>query len=156
MTPSERAPLIAKYKAGYDEVKNALAGITAAEWDHRPGPGKWSARETVHHLGDSEMMAAMRVRLLLAEDRPKIQAYDQDEFARRLHYDRPPEASLEAFRIARRSTAELLDRLTEAEWAREGTHSERGHYSVEIWLTSYAKHAFTHADQIRRARAARS
>ena len=47
------------------------------------------------------MTAAVRLRLLLAEDRPTIQGYDQDEFARRLHYDRPHEASLELFRLAR-------------------------------------------------------
>ena len=39
------------------------------------------------------------------------------------------EASLEAFKGARRSTAEILDRMTEAEWQREGTHSEHGRYT---------------------------
>ena len=38
----------------------------------------------------------------------------------RLHYDRPIASSLEAFRWARVSTAEILDRLTEDEWARAG------------------------------------
>ena len=66
------------------------------------------------------MTAAVRLRLLLAEDRPTIQGYDQDEFARRLHYDRPHEASLELFRCARESTAEILERLTPADWLREG------------------------------------
>jgi hypothetical protein len=66
-----------------------------------PGPGRWSAREIVHHLADSEMTAAIRLRRLLAEERPAIQGYDQEEFARRLHYDRPHEASLELFRAVR-------------------------------------------------------
>jgi hypothetical protein len=43
--------------------------------------------------------------------------------------------------------------MTEAEWSREGTHSESGHYSVIKWLEIYAHHAHNHADQIRRARA---
>ena len=42
------------------------------------------------------MTAAVRLRLLLAQDHPTIQGYDQDQFAERLHYDRPHEASLEA------------------------------------------------------------
>ncbi len=63
------------------------------------GSGKWSVREIVHHLADSEMTAAVRLRLLIAEDRPTIHGYDQDEFARRLYYDRPHEASLELFRL---------------------------------------------------------
>ena len=49
----------------------------------------------------------------------------------RLHYDRPIAASLEAFRWARVSTAEILDRLTDEDWARAGTHSESGAYSVD-------------------------
>ena len=60
---------------------------------------RWSVREIVHHLADSEMTAAVRLRLLLAEDRPTIQATIRIEFARRLHYDRPHEASLELFRL---------------------------------------------------------
>jgi hypothetical protein len=98
------------------------------------------------------MTAAIRLRLLVAVDNPAISGYDQDQFARRLHYDRPIEASLEAFKAARRSTAELMDRMTDAEWAREGTHTEHGRYSVVRWLEIYAAHAHKHADQIRVAR----
>jgi hypothetical protein len=134
-------------------VIEALDGITDKELDARLAPTKWSAREIVHHLADSEMTSAIRLRRLLAEDRPMILGYDQDEFARRLYYDRPVEASLEAFKAARRTTADILERMTETEWAREGTHSESGRYTVEGWLEIYADHAHNHADQIRRARA---
>ena len=102
------------------------------------------------------MTAAIRLRLLLAEDRPTIHGYDQEEFARRLHYDRPHEASLEAFRYARECTAQILERLTEADWLREGTHSEVGSYGVEKWLEIYAQHAHSHARQIVDARDAAS
>ena len=129
-----------------------MTGATDAELDARPAPGKWSAREIVHHLADSEMTSAIRLRLLLAEDRPEIRGYDQEEFARRLHYDRPIEASIDAFKAARRTTAEILDRMGEAEWQREGTHPEHGRYTVERWLEIYAAHAHNHATQILVAR----
>ena len=149
-----RKQLIDQYKAGYEVVAAALAGATDAELDAHPAPGKWSAREIVHHLADSEMTAAIRLRLLIATERPQIVGFDQEEFARRLYYDRPIEASVEAFKSARRTTAEILDRMTEAEWAREGTHSEHGRYTVERWLEIYAAHAHNHAEQIRVARGA--
>jgi hypothetical protein len=154
MTEQERKTLIEKYKDGYRVVAEALAGVDARELDARPAPNKWSAREIVHHLADSEMTSAIRLRMLLAEDRPAIKGYDQDEFARRLHYDRPHQASLEAFKYARETTAEILERMTPAEWAREGTHTEHGRYTVEGWLKIYAEHAHKHATQIRTARAA--
>ena len=153
MDKATRTKLIDQYKDGYRVVAESLAGATDQELDTPPAPGKWTAREIVHHLGDSEMTAAVRLRLLLATPRPQIMGYDQDEFARRLHYaTRPIEASLDAFNAARRSTAEILDRLTEAEWLREGTHSEVGRYTLEGWLEIYATHAHAHADQILVAR----
>jgi hypothetical protein len=134
-------------------VAEVLAGAPEEELDTAPAPGKWTAREVVHHLADSEMTSAIRLRLLLASPHPRIEGYDQEEFAKRLHYqDRPIEASLDAFNAARRSTAEILDRMTEVEWLREGTHSEIGRYTIERWLQIYSAHAHGHADQIRIAR----
>jgi DinB superfamily len=149
-----RNELIARYKDGYRVVVAALKGATEAELDARPAPGKWSAREIVHHLADSEMTSAIRLRLLVAEERAAIRPYDEAEFARKLHYDRPIDNSLLAFHAARTCTGELLDCLTDAEWAKEGTHPEHGRYGVERWLEIYADHAHNHADQITRARAA--
>ncbi|MCL4811417.1 MAG: DinB family protein [Vicinamibacteraceae bacterium] len=153
MDPETRRQLVQQYRDGVQAVLDALDGITDAELDARPGPGQWTAREIVHHLADSEMTSAIRLRLLVAGDRPAIVGYDQDAFARRLFYDRPIDASLLAFRAARETTAELLDRLSEDDWRRSGTHSEIGPYSVTLWLEIYAEHAVKHAGQIRRARA---
>jgi hypothetical protein len=154
MDPATRKQLVHRYKDGHRVVAEALRGATDEDLDTRPAPGKWSAREIVHHLADSEMTSAIRLRLLVATDDPTIAGYDQDEFARRLYYDRPIEASVEAFRSARQTTGEILDRLTEAQWSRRGTHSEHGQYTIENWLEIYAAHAHNHADQIRAARAA--
>jgi hypothetical protein len=141
------------YEDGYRVVLEALGGATEQELDAREAPGEWSPREVIHHLADSEMTSAIRLRRLIAEDRPVLVGYDQEEFARRLYYDRPIEGSLAAFKAARESTAQILHRMTEEEWAREGTHSEFGSYSVGNWLNDYSVHAHDHADQIRRARA---
>ncbi len=100
-------------------------------------------------------MSTIRLRRLIAEDEPLIQAYDEAEFARRLHYDRPIEPSLALFAAVRNANLELLATLTEDEWARTGTHSDDGPYSVERWLQIYADHGHDHADQIRRAREGR-
>jgi hypothetical protein len=152
MTRSERQKLIRRYKDGYRAVQSAVGGATRRELDARPAPGKWTAREIVHHLADSEMTAAIRLRRLLAEDAPVIHSYDQEEYARRLHYTRDIKAALNAVRAARETTAELLAELTPEEWLRAGTHPEHGPYTVEKWLTIYAAHAHNHAAQIKRAR----
>jgi hypothetical protein len=157
MDHATRRKLIDQYRDGYRVVTEALGGARGPELDTPPAPGKWSARDIVHHLADSEMTSAVRLRLLVASDHPQITGYDQDEFARRLHYDtRSLHASLAAFQAARLTTAEILERMTEEDWQREGTHSESGRYTVERWLEIYAAHAHGHADQIRAARQAAS
>ena len=155
MTQTERAALIARYRTGHAAVVDALRGITPAELDWRSSPEEWTAREVVHHLADSEMASALRVRRLLAEEAPAIQGYDENVYARRLRYrDRPIEAALRALEAARATTGELLDLLDDADWHRAGIHSELGAYSVDRWLAVYAGHAHDHAGQVLRARAA--
>ena len=155
MTPEERNDLIAKYASGYNDVMSALEGFPADSLGAHPIPGKWSAREIVHHLGDSESTSAWRLRRLLVEDNPLIQGYDQDEFATKLHYnDRDMLPALEAFRSARETTMQVIKLMSEDDWKRAGTHSESGAYTTEDWLRIYARHAHNHADQIRRLREA--
>lgn len=157
MTVEERQKLIAQYEGGYDEVVKALEGFPAELLTAHPIPDKWSAAEIVHHLADSETASGLRLRRLLAEDHPLIQGYDQDAYAARLNYnEREITPSLEAFRYARETTAQLFEFMSDADWHKEGTHSESGSYSSEDWLKIYAAHAHNHAAQIRRLREALS
>jgi len=153
MDAATRMALIQHYRDGYRAVAEALARIPENEMDLCRDPGDtWSPRRIVHHLADSEMTSALRLRRLIAEERPEIMAYDEQLWANSLYYDeRPIGPSLDALAAARASTADILSRLTEAQWAREGTHSEVGGYSVETWLEIYAAHARDHAAQMLRA-----
>jgi hypothetical protein len=151
----DRAELLRRYLDGTDAVRKAVEGLTDAQLDQPaaddPANG-WTARQVVHHLADSEMTSAIRLRRLLAEDAPVIAAYDENAFARRLHYDdRPIDDSLDAMAAARATSAQILERLSDEEWERAGTHTESGRYSVDDWLRIYADHGEDHAEQIRRA-----
>ena len=151
MDSERRRALIAQYNDGYRVVREALDQLTEEELDARPADG-WTPREVAHHLADSETTSYLRLRRLLAEDHPIILGYDEEEYARRLHYDRPIASSLEVLRAVRAASAELLETLSEDEWAREGTHSESGRYTMDDWLEIYAAHAHDHAAQILRMR----
>ena len=152
MDEERRRELVARYREGPGVVEDLVAGLTDQDLDRAAPEGGWTGREVVHHLADSEMTSAIRLRRLLAEDSPTIQGYDEEEFARRLHYDsRPVAPSLAALRAVRESTADLLDLLGEDDWSRSGTHTESGAYSVERWLEIYAAHAHDQARQIEQA-----
>jgi DinB superfamily len=153
MDAATRRQLIDKYREGPAVLEAAIGEVAAADLDH--SVEGWTPRQVAHDVADSEMTSAIRLRRLLAEERPLLTGYDEELFARRLHYsERPMDGSLEAVRGARASTLALLEVLSEEEWAREGTHSESGRYSVTDWLQIYAAHCHDHADQVRRAKRA--
>jgi hypothetical protein len=80
-----------------------------------------------------------------------ILGYDQDGWARALDYHSDPlEPALAAVEAARGRTVPLLRRLGEADWAKEGRHTESGRYTAEDWLRTYAEHLEGHAAQIGR------
>jgi hypothetical protein len=151
LSAPERDALIEQYARGADEVRRALAAVPKDALQWRPAPGKWSAHEIVVHCADSETNAALRIRYLLAEKSPLVVGYDQDEWARRFDSHAPPlEESLAAAAAARSRTVPLLRSLTEADWAKEGRHTESGRYTAEDWLRIYAAHMAGHARQIER------
>ncbi|HEV8596549.1 MAG TPA: DinB family protein [Candidatus Dormibacteraeota bacterium] len=151
MNEPERKRLIDQYRDGYRAVVDALQGMTEDELD-RSAEGGWTPRQIAHHLGDSEMMSALRIRRLLVEPEPVIHGYDEKGFAERLTADRPIQPSVEAMRWARETTGQLLERMTDDDWKIVGTHTESGPYGAEDWLRIYAAHAHDHAAQIKRAR----
>ena len=147
----DRKALLDQYRTGYDAVVSALKGVSEADLDDSPGEGEWTARMVVHHLADSEATAFVRLRRLIAEEDPVIVGYDEAEFARRLHYDRPIATSLAVLGAVRAASLELLEGLTPAEWQRAGNHTESGRYTVDDWLNIYASHSHDHASQLRKA-----
>lgn len=139
-----------RFQTGYAAVEAALADVSAEDLDLRPDDGGWTAREIVHHPADAETRAFVRLRRLIAEDHPHIDAPDDEAYARRLHYDRPVEPSLAVLQAVRVASLQLLDALTPEEWTRWGHHQRLGPYDVGDWLR-YSDHPHIHADQIRAA-----
>jgi len=131
----------------------AAADVTPATLDvHHPDG--WSARQVIHHVADSEAQSYARIRRLLAEPDPMIQGYDEAAWAcaPALGYTKLPiENSLAVFAAVRASSLDIIRRLTPADLALAGTHSESGPYSVARWLEVYSGHPAEHADQLRRA-----
>ena len=148
--------LLLKHDAtGFDDLVDALAGADSAELDRAPARDGWPVRQIVHHVADGDGNGYVRLRRLLAEDNPTLPDYDEREWATALRYDGPIEPSLAFMKSARVASFGLLQVLSEDDWQRHGTHTERGTYTMSDWLVDYAEHPHIHADQIRRARQGR-
>ena len=151
---SEIPELLERLRRGAELVAVSITGAAGSELDFVPAPGKWSIRQIVAHLSDSEIAAATRLRQIIAEENPKLEAYDQDAWANNLGYGRrKPSQALETFRRIRAENYELLKELPEAAFDRVGHHSERGPLTLKQLTQLVAEHAEGHAAQLRARRA---
>ena len=152
---SEVPELLERFRRGAELVASALTGAAGSEVDFKPAPDKWSVRQIVAHLSDSEMIASTRFRSILAEDNPTLIRADEKRWAENLDYShRKPSQSLETFRRVRAENYELLKDLPESAYSRIGTHNLRGQTTLLDWLQIFAVHAEKHTQQIRDTRAA--
>ena len=155
MTQAERRSLIDRYAEGPERLRAAIESVPEEARKWRPAAGKWSAHEIVCHCADAETVAAVRIRYVLCESDPLIEAYDQDRWSRELGYhDAALPPCLEVVRAVRAHTTALLRRLPDDAWSRKGRHSESGPYGAEDWLRIYAEHVHKHSAQIERNLAA--
>lgn len=152
---SELAELLERFRRGAELVAVSTTGAAGAMLDYQPGQNKWGVRTIVCHLADTEVVLAMRLRQIIAEDNPTLPAMNQDLWADRLDYRRRKlSQALESFRRTRAENYELLKELPEETFARTGHHTERGAVSLLDLLRIYAGHAEKHVSQIQAARAA--
>ena len=114
-------------------------------------PGKWSVVQVVQHLADSDLVAGYRIRMVVAENSPPLQGYDQDRWAREFQYDQVPlTAALDQLRSLRTANLRLWNRLTSDQLERVGVHSERGPESAGHILRLMGAHDLVHRRQIDR------
>jgi uncharacterized damage-inducible protein DinB len=133
------------------KLRAAIAGADDERLGRPEAAGKWSVRQVLAHLVDSDIVLGWRFRMILAHDRPEIQGYDQDLWAGRLHYDETdPTLALATFGVLRRWNLSLLARASAEDLARVGVHSERGEESVAHLIRMYAGHDTLHLRQIAR------
>lgn len=136
-------------------LRQAVAGLTP-EQDGTPElPGKWSVRQVVQHLADSELVGGFRFRMVLAHEGPSLPGYDQDLWAERLRYqDSDLSTALQEFTTLRQANLRLLRRATPDDLRRVSRHAERGEEPLGHMIRLYAGHDLVHLRQIARIRQA--
>jgi hypothetical protein len=156
MNKDERNEKIEQYGRGFQILMDALAQVPRDAWTYKPSTDDWSVREIIVHMGDSESMAALRLRKLIVEPGTTLMGYEEAKWAGALNYNaQDPDASLEIIRLARRTTHGLLKTLPDEVFGHSVKHPEYAEpYTFDKWLNIYARHIPDHVDQIKKTYAA--
>ena len=132
-------------------LERRTAGLDEAALRRPEVPGKWSVIEVIQHLADAELVLSFRTRMVLTEDQPELQGYDQDRWATELRYVGVPlDLALAQLRGLRAANLQLWRTLTPEQRQRTGLHSERGPESVDLMIRMMAAHDLVHRRQIDR------
>jgi hypothetical protein len=98
-----------------------LSGRDEEDGDFRYAAEKWSAKEVIGHICDSERIFAYRALRISRADSAPMEGFEQDDYVRNGPFAQRPLADLvEDFIAVRRATLSLLRSLDEAAWLRRG------------------------------------
>lgn len=129
----------------------AVRRVSPAQAAFRPAPGKWSIKEIVRHLADVELAYGFRYRMMLAQETPPLQPFDQDLWATNLVYQRADlPSALATFGAVRAENVALARRVGRGAWSRQGQHPQYGTVSVQQMLDHLVHHDANHLGQILR------
>ena len=131
------------------QLKEAVRGLTDAQYETPYREGGWTVRQVVHHLADSHMQSYGRFKMALTEDEPVIKTYEEGRWAEladtRLT---PPETSLVLLEALHSRWVVLLRSLTEEQWLRSFRHPALGLVGLVKAAELYAWHGKHHLAHI--------
>jgi hypothetical protein len=132
-----------------DELLDRFRTVPEAKGSHRYAPGKWSVRQLLVHLGDTERIMAYRALRIARGDTTPLAGFDEDEYALASGADAVPLAELVAgLADVRQATLVLFRHLPPAAWTRRGTAND-GPFSVRALAWVIAGHERHHLSVLR-------
>jgi uncharacterized damage-inducible protein DinB len=133
--PTEYAPAFARYVAlvPEDDVLSAieeqssatqklLASLDETRASFRYEEGKWSVKEVIGHMVDTERIIGWRALAIARGETQPLPGFDEDEYVRNANFDAWRLGDLaEAYALGRRANIVFLQNLPEEAWNRRGT-----------------------------------
>jgi len=155
--PAEFAPYFGRYISlvpGADILKTLdsqrrqmlmlLSGRDEADGDFRYAPDKWSAKEVLGHVCDTERIFAYRALRIARGDQTPMEGFEQDDYIRNGPFaSLPLPEIIDDYITVRRATLTLLRNLDEPAWNRRGI-ANKNEVSVRALAYLIAGHELHH------------
>ena len=158
----EYAPYFARYMAlvpepdaitalehQLEEMLPFLRSLSEAQGELRYAPGKWSIKEVVGHLTDTERVFAYRAMRFARGDRTPLPGFDENSFVTAARFDaRPLQSVVDELELVRRSSLAMFRGLGEPAWQLRGVANDN-EISVRALAFNIAGHGRHHVAILR-------
>jgi uncharacterized damage-inducible protein DinB len=132
-----------------DETLALLDKVSESQADFRYAPGKWSIKELVGHMIDTERIFSYRALRFARNDKTPLHGFEQDDYIRGASFNDYTLGDLASeFAHVRRASLSLFKHLNEEAWNRTGTASE-SEVSVRALAYIIAGHELHHMEILR-------
>lgn len=141
--------LVSILREQLEATRSLVAGLSDEASDFAYGPDKWTIREVVGHMADTERVMAYRILTAARGDTTALPSFDETAWTPAAEFgSRSMQNVWTEFEAVRAATVALLDGLSDEAWVRRGVAS--GHpFSVRAMACNIAGHETHHADILR-------
>lgn len=132
-----------------EEVTGFLSSISETRSLTRYSAGKWSIKEVLAHVCDTERIFSYRALRIARNDHGPLRDFDQDDFVRSTNFDAIPwDALVDEYAAVREATLALFGNLPAEAWQRRGIASD---HEISVRAVAYviAGHELHHMDILR-------
>ena len=117
--------VITLLESGIGTTRKLLEPVSEARGGYRYADGKWSLKEVIGHMSDTERIFTYRLLTFARGDTGPLPGFDENSYAPAQESDRVPLAwLLNEFVAVRAATLALLKVLPPGAWERRGVASE--------------------------------
>ena len=115
------ADIISVLRAQGGELTELVKRIPEERGGFRYGPDKWTIREVLGHLADTERVMSYRATCLARGEQNELPGFDENEYVRTANFDQWTLADLAAqFESLRKANISMLEHLDSEAWKRRG------------------------------------
>lgn len=117
--------ILGALKRQAEETAARLRAVDEQRSAYRYAPGKWTIKQVVGHMGDTERILAYRALSIARGETNPLPGFDEDSYVRGAEFDSWPYADLvDSLAIVRRANVMMFSHLSDEAWQRRGIANE--------------------------------
>ncbi|ANE46383.1 hypothetical protein SY83_08935 [Paenibacillus swuensis] len=150
---SQSAIDIETYLSTYDQLEQAIEGLSEERLHAKAAPNQWSVTEVLAHVADHNLIVSFRIREILSESEVRLPAFTQDAWVEGQKANKGEAADiLAAFRSLLIYNSQLFLRLEPEDWEKTGTNAKGETVTLSGVVRGFITHLQYHLQQIARIR----